>query len=36
MMLSNLHDIVYFTTTKKYIPYIRKITGKKIIPMYAM
>ena len=24
-----LHDIVYFTTTKKYIPYIRKITGKE-------
>lgn len=22
-------DIVYFTTTKKYIPYIRKITGKE-------
>ncbi len=24
-----LHDIVYFTTTRKYIPYIRKITGKE-------
>jgi len=24
-----LYDIVYFTTTKKYIPYIRKITGKE-------
>lgn len=24
-----LNDIVYFTTTKKYIPYIRKITGKE-------
>ena len=24
-----LHDIVYFTTTKKYIPYIRKIAGKE-------
>ncbi len=24
-----LHDIVYFTTTKKYIPDIRKITGKR-------
>ena len=23
-----LHDIVYFTTTRKYIPYIRKIAGK--------
>ncbi len=25
----HLHDIVYFTTTRKYIPYIRKITGKE-------
>lgn len=24
-----LNDIVYFTTTKKYIPYIRKITGRE-------
>lgn len=24
-----LHDIVYFTTTQKYIPYIRKIAGKE-------
>ena len=24
-----LHDIVYFTTTLKYIPYIRKIAGKE-------
>ena len=24
-----LHDIVYFTTTSKYIPYIRKIAGKE-------
>ena len=24
-----LHDIVYFTTTRKYVPYIRKITGKE-------
>lgn len=24
-----LNDIVYFTTTRKYIPYIRKITGKE-------
>ena len=24
-----LYDIVYFTTTKKYIPYIRKIAGKE-------
>jgi trk system potassium uptake protein TrkA len=23
-----LHDIVYFTTTRKYVPYIRKIAGK--------
>ncbi len=23
-----LNDVVYFTTTKKYIPYIRKISGK--------
>lgn len=27
-----LHDIVYFTTTKKYIPYIRKIVGKENYP----
>ena len=27
-----LHDIVYFTTTKKYIPYIRKIAGKETYP----
>ena len=27
-----LDDIVYFTTTKKYIPYIRKITGKEEYP----
>ncbi len=27
-----LHDIVYFTTTKKYIPYIRKIVGKEDYP----
>jgi trk system potassium uptake protein TrkA len=25
-------DIVYFTTTKKYIPYIRKIAGKEEFP----
>ena len=24
-----LHDIVYFTTTRKYVPYIRKIAGKE-------
>lgn len=24
-----LNDVVYFTTTKKYIPYIRKIAGKE-------
>ncbi len=24
-----LHDIVYFTTTRKYVPYIRKIVGKE-------
>ena len=24
-----LHDIVYFTTTRKHIPYIRKIAGKE-------
>ena len=24
-----LHDIVYFTTSRKYIPYIRKIAGKE-------
>ncbi|MDD4376509.1 MAG: Trk system potassium transporter TrkA, partial [Clostridia bacterium] len=27
-----LYDIVYFTTTRKYIPYIRKITGKEEYP----
>ena len=27
-----LYDIVYFTTTKKYIPYIRKIAGKENAP----
>ncbi len=27
-----LNDIVYFATTKKYIPYIRKITGKEEYP----
>lgn len=27
-----LNDIVYFTTTKKYIPYIRKVTGKEDYP----
>ena len=27
-----LYDIVYFTTTKKYIPYIRKIAGKEHYP----
>lgn len=27
-----LNDIVYFTTTHKYIPYIRKITGKEKYP----
>ena len=27
-----LNDIVYFTTTKKYIPYIRKIAGKDHYP----
>lgn len=27
-----LHDIVYFTTTSKYIPYIRKIAGKDDYP----
>ncbi len=25
----HLYDIVYFTTTRKYLPYIRKITGKE-------
>ena len=30
--LSAKYDIVYFTTTKKYIPYIRKITGKENYP----
>ena len=27
-----LHDIVYFTTTKKHIPYIRQIAGKENYP----
>ncbi|MGL4520192.1 MAG: Trk system potassium transporter TrkA [Phocaeicola sp.] len=27
-----LHDLVYFTTTKKYIPYLRKIVGKEDYP----
>ncbi|MDR0977407.1 MAG: Trk system potassium transporter TrkA [Prevotellaceae bacterium] len=27
--VSMLNDIVYFTTTRKYIPYIRKIAGKE-------
>lgn len=27
-----INDIVYFTTTKKYIPYIRKISGKDHYP----
>jgi trk system potassium uptake protein TrkA len=27
-----LHDIVYFMTTKKHIPYIRKISGKESYP----
>ncbi len=27
-----LNDIVFFTTTKKYIPYIRKISGKEHYP----
>ena len=27
-----LHDIVYFTTTRKYVPYIRKIVGKEEYP----
>lgn len=27
-----LNDIVYFTTTRKYIPYIRKIAGKEDFP----
>ena len=27
-----LNDVVYFTTTKKYIPYIRKISGKEDYP----
>jgi len=30
--LIKLNDIVYFTTTKKYIPYIRKISGKENYP----
>ncbi len=25
----HLHDIVYFTTTRRYVPYIRKIAGKE-------
>lgn len=25
----HLNDIVYFTTTRKYLPYVRKITGKE-------
>lgn len=27
-----LNDVVYFTTTKKYVPYIRKISGKENEP----
>jgi len=27
-----LYDIVYFTTTRKYVPYIRKIAGKEDYP----
>ena len=27
-----LHDIVYFTTTRKYIPYVRKVAGKEDYP----
>ena len=27
-----LNDIVYFTTTRKYVPYIRKISGKENYP----
>ena len=27
-----LYDIVYFTTTRKYVPYIRKISGKEDYP----
>ena len=27
-----LHDIVYFTTTRKYVPYVRKIAGKEDYP----
>ena len=27
-----LNDIVYFTTTRKYVPYIRKISGKEHYP----
>ena len=27
-----LNDIVYFTTTKKYIPYVQKISGKEHYP----
>ncbi len=30
--LIRLNDIVFFTTTKKYIPYIRKISGKDNYP----
>ena len=31
-----LHDIVYFTTTRKFVPYIRKIAGKEDYATYAM
>ena len=27
--IMKLHDIVYFTTTRKFVPYIRKIAGKE-------
>lgn len=27
-----LNDIVYFTTTRKYIPYVRKVSGKEDYP----
>lgn len=27
-----LYDIVYFTTTRKYVPYVRKIAGKEDYP----
>ena len=30
-----LHDIVYFTTTRKYIPYIRRLPARKIMPTCA-